>query len=244
MSVVLTQEAEVRSGIECFDRDRLVTEHLELVSYISLRIKTTHNPPVELDELYSAGILGLVDAADKFEPDKDVKFSTYAEHRIRGSILDLIRKWNWAPRRVWKQLKSFESATRDLQSELGRAPDEEEVAKKLGLSLEEYQDKLQELTSIQILPLDENLGAGLEDGHDSAGFEDPFTSLANSEMTELLAQAIDELPEKPKMVLALYYQEELTMKEIASVLDVSESRVCQIHSQAVINLRAKLEDAV
>ncbi len=233
---------EAADSCAASERDRLIVDHLYLVKFVARRVMDRHYPPVELDDLISAGTLGLLDAVEKFCPENGVQFSTYAEHRIRGSILDFIRKWSWAPRKVYKKAKDFEKAVLELEGELGRAPDDGEIADKLGISLEEYHEAVGQFAGIKVVPLEETIAPDLGPTAELNGVPSPdaLEMIEDKELKRKLALSIADLPEKEKMVVALYYQEELTFREIAEVLEVTESRVCQIHSQAVIRLRSKM----
>jgi RNA polymerase sigma factor for flagellar operon FliA len=219
-------------------------EHLPMVRFLAIRIRERLPQQVELEDLISAGIVGLLDAFQKFDPAKKVQFRTYAQFRVRGAILDSLRALDWGPRDLRRKGRAVEEAIRSLSSKLGKAPTESEVAAEMSLSLEEYQQLLGELSGLELgslnaLPADDDgvealalLPAGPED--------DPFLRCQTSEMRSLLADAIAELPERERMVLTLYYYEELTMKEVGATLGVVESRVSQLHSSALARLRAAL----
>jgi RNA polymerase sigma factor FliA len=219
-------------------------EHLPMVRFLAIRIRERLPQQVELDDLISAGIVGLLDAFQKFDPAKKVQFRTYAQFRVRGAMLDSLRALDWGPRDLRRKGRAVEEAIRSLSSRLGNAPTEGEVAEEMELSLEEYQQLLGELSGLELgslnaLPADDDgvealalLPAGPED--------DPFLRCQTSEMRSLLANAIAELPERERLVLTLYYYEELTMKEVGVTLGVVESRVSQLHSSAMARLRVAL----
>lgn len=219
-------------------------EHLPMVRFLAIRVRERLPQQVELEDLISAGIVGLLDAFQKFDPAKKVQFRTYAQFRVRGAMLDSLRALDWGPRDLRRKGRAVEEAIRSLSSRLGKAPTENEIAEEMKLSLEEYQQLLGELSGLELgslnaLPADDEgvealalLPAGPED--------DPFLRCQTSEMRSLLADAIAALPERERLVLTLYYYEELTMKEVGATLGVVESRVSQLHSSAMARLRAVL----
>ena len=226
------------------DRDRLLMEHLPTVRYIARRIHERLPQHVELDDLISAGIVGLMDAFAKFDHGKKVQFKSYAQFRIRGAILDSLRTLDWSPRELRRKGRAVEEAIRSVTQRLGRAPMEQEIAEEMKLGLEEYQHLLGELKGLEIGSL--HMERSEDSGDDELAYipgspeEDPLFRCLQGEMKQRLIDAIDELPEKERLVLTLYYYEELTMKEIGLTLGVVESRVSQIHSSAVLRLRVAL----
>jgi RNA polymerase sigma factor for flagellar operon FliA len=226
------------------DRDRLLLEHLPAVRYIARRIHERLPQHVELDDLVSAGIVGLIDAFGKFDHSKKVQFKSYAQFRIRGAILDSLRVLDWSPRELRRKGRAVEEAIRTVQQRVRRAPSEHEIAAEMKLSLEEYQQLLGELKGLEIGSL--NMERTEDSGDEELSYipgspeEDPLFRCLEGEMKQHLVDAIDELPEKERLVLTLYYYEELTMKEIGLTLGVVESRVSQIHSSAVLRLRSAL----
>jgi RNA polymerase sigma factor for flagellar operon FliA len=226
------------------DRDRLLIEHLPTVRYVARRIHERLPQHVELDDLISAGVVGLIDAFSKFDHGKKVQFKSYAQFRIRGAILDSLRTLDWSPRELRRKGRAVEEALRASTHRLGRAPSEPEVAQEMGLSLVEYQTLLGELKGLEIGSL--HMERSEDSGDDELTYipgppeEDPLFRCLKGEMKQRLTDAIEELPEKERMVLTLYYYEELTMKEIGLTLGVVESRVSQIHSSAVTRLRSSL----
>jgi RNA polymerase sigma factor for flagellar operon FliA len=230
------------------ERERLLTENLPEVRYIARRIHDRLPSHVQFDDLVHAGILGLIDAVDKFDPGKNVQLKSYARFRIRGAILDSLRQLDWSPRNLRRQARRIEEAHRELAALLGHAPSEPEIASHLGLELEEFQHLLGELRGLDLGSLqghfDENSGDDQLSGVAVRPEEDPFNVTLRSEMRTLLAQAIDELEKNERQVLALYYLEELTMKEVGLIMNVGESRVSQIHTAALIRLRARLRERV
>jgi RNA polymerase sigma factor for flagellar operon FliA len=226
------------------ERDRLLIEHLPTVRYLARRIHERLPQHVELDDLISAGVVGLIDAFSKFDHGKKVQFKSYAQFRIRGAILDSLRTLDWSPRELRRKGRAVEEAIRSSTHRLGRAPGEVEVAKEMGLGLSEYQTLLGELKGLEIGSL--HMERSEDSGDEELSYipgpveDDPLFRCLKGEMKQRLADAIEELPEKERMVLTLYYYEELTMKEIGLTLGVVESRVSQIHSSAVVRLRAAL----
>jgi RNA polymerase sigma factor for flagellar operon FliA len=230
--------------IDPVERQRLLTENLPEVRYIARRIHDRLPSHVPFDDLVHAGILGLIDAVDKFDPGRNVQLKSYARFRIRGAILDSLRQMDWSPRNLRRQARRIEEANRDLALELGRAATEAEIAGKLGMQLGEFQQLLGDLRGLDLGSLQGSSDDGTGEEQAAAVAcrteEDPFQLTFRSEMRTLLAQAIAELDEKEQQVLGLYYLEELTMKEVGVILDVGESRVSQIHTAALIRLRSRL----
>jgi RNA polymerase sigma factor FliA len=235
------KEAESHSAT---DRDLLLMEHLPTVRYLARRIHERLPQHVELDDLVSAGVVGLIDAFSKFDHKKKVQFKSYAQFRIRGAILDSLRTLDWSPRELRRKGRAVEEAIRAVTQRVGRAPSEQEIARELELTLTEYQLLLGDLKGLEIgsLHMERSEDSGDEELAYIPGApeEDPLFRCLKGEMKQRLADAIDELPEKERMVLTLYYYEELTMKEIGLTLGVVESRVSQIHSSAVLRLRVAL----
>src|SRR5271163_844484 len=226
------------------DRDLLLMEHLPTVRYLARRIHERLPQHVELDDLVSAGVVGLIDAFSKFDHTKKVQFKSYAQFRIRGAILDSLRTLDWSPRELRRKGRAVEEAIRSVTQRVGRAPSEQEIAKEMELTLAEYQLLLGDLKGLEIgsLHMERSEDSGDEELAYVPGSteDDPLFRCLKGEMKQRLADAIDELPEKERMVLTLYYYEELTMKEIGLTLGVVESRVSQIHSSAVLRLRTAL----
>jgi RNA polymerase sigma factor FliA len=229
------------------ERDRILLEQLPQVRYLARRIHERLPRHVPLEDLVHAGVIGLIDALNKFDRSKHVQFGSYAKFRIRGAILDSLREMDWGPRELRRKARRVEEAERKLSLELSRAPTEQEIAAELKLNLREFQQLLAELDGLEIgsLHLESPWDGKEEDLCDylpSAPEDTPFFRCMRSEMKELLAKGVAELPEKERQVLALYYFEELTMKEVGTVLGIGESRVSQIHSLAVVRLRARLSE--
>jgi len=232
--------------LEGQDRDALITECLPLVKFIALRISSRLPAHVEVDDLIHSGILGLMDAVKKFEPDRNVKFKTYAEQRIRGAILDGLRDLDWVPRSLRRKKKEIETAYHLLEQQKGRAATDEEVAAHLGLTLDELHHSLDDLKGVTLGTF---MDAGENgDGENLISFvpdpdgEDPHVLLQSKEVKSMLKTAVDRLPTKERFVVQLYYFDELTMKEIGTLLNITESRVSQLHTKSMLRLRGKLKE--
>jgi RNA polymerase sigma factor for flagellar operon FliA len=228
------------------ERERLLQENLPEVRYIARRIHDRLPSHVPFDDLVHAGILGLIDAVDKFDPTRNVQLKSYARFRIRGAILDSLRQMDWSPRALRRQARRIELAQRELAAKLGRVATETEMAQAMGMGLAEYQQLLGELRGLDLGSLQAgSTEESPENPHVSVTSkeeEDPFEQYKRSEMRGFLASAIEELDEKERHVLGLYYLEELTMKEVGVILDIGESRVSQIHTAAILRLRARLRE--
>jgi len=226
------------------ERERLILEHLPQVRLIARRIHERLPESVQLEDLVSTGVLGLIAAIDRYRPDQNVKLKTYAEYKIRGAILDSLRGLDWAPRQQRRRSRQIEQAVAALEQKLKRAPAEEEIAAELGVSLEEYQEWLSESQGLHLGSLDS--GAGEDGSRDLLRFvaddesEWPSRVFERKELHQLLKTAIARMPYIERTVLGLYYQEELTLREIARIVRLHESRVSQLKTQAIIRLRAFL----
>ena len=233
------------------NREAIIMEYAPMIKYVASRIALRLPPHIEVDDLISVGVLGLMDAIGKYDPNRGAKFKTYAEFRVRGAILDELRSMDWVPRSVRQKATSVDAVVQKLQAKLGRPPSDEEVAKEMGVSLDEFFRTLNQTQSIPILSL-EDLGIAKESGEQKSLLDclagksdaDPQTQLRLNELKEIIAKAIDTLPEKERLMISLYYYEELTMKEIGEILSITESRVSQIHSKAVFRLRTKLKSLI
>lgn len=231
--------------ISAEERERLILEHLPQVRLIARRIHERLPDNISLEDLVSTGTLGLIHAIDRFDPSHNVKLKTYAEYKIRGAILDSLRGMDWAPRQQRKQSKQIEQAIASLEQKLQRMPSEEEIASELKLTLSEYYEWLVEIRGVNLGSL-EMSGTSDDESIDLLRFvtndEDQWPSrlVERSELERLLAEAIRLLPATEKTVLSLYYHEELTLREIAKVVMLHESRVSQLKSQAILRLRSRL----
>ncbi len=231
-------------AMDAQEQERLLVEHLPTVRYIARKIHAGLPQQVEMEDLVSAGMIGLLDAFNKFDAKKDVQFKTYAQFRVRGAIIDSLRAMDWSPRELRRKGRAVEEAVRTATQQLGRVPEEQEIAATMGLGLNEYQKLLGDLSGLNIGSL--HVEHTEDSGEQEIGYipgspdEDPLFICMKGEMKQLLADAIEDLPERERLVLMLYYFEELTMKEIGLTLGVVESRVSQIHTSAVMRLRAVL----
>jgi RNA polymerase sigma factor for flagellar operon FliA len=231
-------------------RDRLIVNYSPLVKYVAGRLGSGLPAHVEEADLVSYGLLGLMSAIDRYDPERDIKFETYAIARIRGSIIDELRTLDWVPRSVRSRAREIERAIRELETKLSRAPTDEEIAEKVGITTNELEDSLIDISRTSIAALDELWSTSSEgdqvsllDTLEDTGSIQPSEALDETEMREALAEAIDRLPEREKLVVTLYYYEELTLREIGEVLGVTESRVSQLHTKAILRLRSRLHSA-
>jgi len=229
------------------EREQVIHQHVDLVKYEVDRVAAALPAEVDREDLVSAGIIGLIKAVDRFDPNRGASFATYATTLMRGAIMDELRAMDWAPRGLRGKYRRLEQAIARLRQELGRQPQETEIAQELGISLDEYEQLLRDATATAIMSLDAVVEAGgdanMPSNDDlSLGRAEwnPSAVVDNAELRRLLAEVVTELPEREQLVISLYYDEELTLREIGAVLGVTESRVCQIHTQAVARLRAGL----
>lgn len=232
-------------------REELLKRNVPLVRFTIERMTVPQNRSwLDIDDLVTAGIIGLIDALEKFDHEMGGKFSTYAFFRIRGAVLDEMRSMDWVPRSVRQKTRELEHAYEVLEQKLHRPITDQDLARQMGLSLKQYHSMLNEINIPPIISLEELLEdrekkrrdvIAAESSGPARSYGSVFTELAAKESREILAQLIDHLPEKERLVLTLYYYEELTMKEIAAILEVTESRVCQIHGQAVAHLRGAMK---
>jgi RNA polymerase sigma factor for flagellar operon FliA len=224
----------------------LVMRYEGLIKNVALQIRGIYSSFAQIDDIISEGILTLLSAVDKYDPSKGVKFETYISKRIRGMVIDLARKQDWMPRNVRLRAKEIDSAISDLSTELGRYPTNEEVAERLGVSVERYQKDAANVSLSNVLSLDVLLGAGDTDGYQievasSDDHSQPELALQEKELQEVLAQGISQLRKNEQIVLSLYYEHNLHLREIAQILDLSEPRISQIHSKALQKLRNYME---
>jgi RNA polymerase sigma factor for flagellar operon FliA len=230
-------------------RDQLIVHYSPLVKYVAGRVAVGLPQNVEQSDLVSYGIFGLIDAIDKFDLTRGYKFETYAIARIKGAILDELRSIDWVPRSVRAKARSLEKAYAKLESELHRTPTDEELATELDISDDQLQTMLSQISFVGLVALDEMLSVGGDRGESltlgdtiADGGEGPVQAYEVEEMRHILAEAINRMPEREKIVLTLYYYEGLTLAEIGQVLGVTESRICQMHTKAVLQLRGRLAD--
>ncbi len=229
-------------------RDRLILNYAPIVKYVAGRLGSGLPAHVDEGDLVSYGLLGLISAIERYEPDRDVKFETYAIARIKGSILDELRALDWVPRSVRSRARQIERAMAELEAKLARAPTDEEIAAKVGITVEELEGSLTDISRSSIAALDELWTISGSDGDSVALIDtiedehgpEPQTAFAQTELREIVADAITNLPEREKLVITLYYYEDLTLREIGEVLGVTESRVSQLHTKAILRLKARL----
>jgi RNA polymerase sigma factor FliA len=240
----LTEEQKLNPKV----RGKIINEFAPLIKYIASRIAIRLPPHIDLNDLINAGVIGLIDAIEKFDASKQIKFKTYAEFRIRGAILDELRSMDWVPRSVRQKARKVEDAYSRLEYNLGRPASDDEVAKEMDVDMDTFYRLLSETASVSLLSLDD-LG---EDDNDLSKrnllefiIQDdkdwPSHKIRYAEVRTMVAKAIQSLPEKECMVISLYYYDELTMKEIGHVLKFTESRVSQIHTKAILRLRSKMQ---
>lgn len=231
-------------------QEQKVVQYAPLIKYIASRLALRLPSHISLDDLISSGIIGLIDAIYKFDPSKNISFKTYAEFRIKGAILDELRSLDWIPRSVRKKSHILEKAYADLEKNLGRPAEFEEVSHALGLELEEFHQLLDETKPVSLVDI-EGIWKAVRNApelpiHDlpeillDESVRDPFLALYFSELQDVMVKAIDALPDKEKLLISLYYYEELTMKEIGQIMGYTESRISQLHTQAMFRLRARL----
>lgn len=228
-------------------RNELILTYTPLIKYIAARLAARLPAQVSLDDLISCGIIGLIDAINKFDISKNVQFKTYAEFRVKGAMLDELRALDWVPRSVRRKTTDLEKAYADIEKQVGRPATDEEVAETMGLGLDDFYKLLDETKSVSFMDI-EFLRQKATEANDPTLAEtfamddrDPFTAINLAQIRELIANAISDLPEKEKLTVSLYYQDELTMKEIGEVMGYTESRISQMHSKAMFRLRAKLK---
>jgi len=232
------------------EKDKLIVEYSPLIKFIAQKIAVRLPSNIELDDLISSGVIGLMDAIDKYDPTRDNKFKTYAEFRIRGAILDELRAQDWVPRSIRDKAKLLDKTVVHLEAELGRVAQDEEVATALNMSIDEFHDLLNQVRPVSLLSIDESQTFSNVDKKsilnllESCKLNNPFNQLNLKTIKDQVTQAIEELPERQKLVLSLYYYEDLNLKEIGKVLRVTESRVSQLHAQAVSRLRNKLSQSL
>jgi RNA polymerase sigma factor for flagellar operon FliA len=225
-------------------REELVSRHAPLVKRIAYHLVSRLPASVEVDDLIQAGMIGLLEAGSHYQADKGATFETYASIRIRGAMLDQMRQNGWAPRSVTRQLREMSEAVRRAESRLGREAMASDIASEMGVTLDEYHELLRDTSSVRLFSL-EQIGENEQEAVDVGGGDDRYAPLENvlaDDFQHALADNIKKLPEREKLVMALYYDSGLNLKEIGEVMEVSESRVSQIHSQAIVRLKGRLSD--
>lgn len=226
------------------DKEECLREYAPLVKRIAHHMMVKLPSSVEVDDIIQAGMMGLLDAAGRYDELRGAQFETYAAQRIRGAMLDELRGADWLPRSLRRDMRRIETAIHRLQQTLGRAPVESEIAKELGISLAEYQQMLLEARGAQLVYYEDFHGEDDEDffdRHETNGDSNPMSMLQDGRFRKALVKAIDALPERERLMMALHYEQDLNLREIGEVMGVSESRVCQLHSQAVARLRGSLK---
>jgi len=246
MSNLLRKYKEEPNKLTPKQKDKLIMEYAPLIKFIAQKIAVRLPSNIELDDLISSGVIGLMDAIEKYDPSRDNKFKTYAEFRIRGAILDELRAQDWVPRSVRDKAKLLDRTYAQLENTMGRPATDEEVAAELKISMEEFHSLVNQVRPVSLLSIDDaNTFSNVDKKSilnllESCRLNNPFNQLNLKAVKEIVTQAIEELPEKQRLVLSLYYYEDLNLKEIGRVLDVTESRVSQLHAQAITRLRSKL----
>lgn len=225
------------------DREQLVQRFVPLVKRIAYHLMARLPPSVQFEDLVQNGMLGLLDAIDRYQEGFGAQFETYATQRIRGAMLDGLRENDWLPRNLRRELRRIETAINQLEHAHGRSPTERELAEALGMTLADYQKTLQDARGHQLVYFEDFVGEGDEDfleRHLTDDNADPAEILAEQNVKSMLVKAIDQLPEREKLMMALYYEQDLNLREIGEVMGVTESRVCQLHTQAIARLRAQV----
>lgn len=245
-SSLLKKYKESPTKLTSKQKDKLIMEYAPLIKFIAQKIAIRLPSSIELDDLVSSGVIGLMDAIEKYDPSRDNKFKTYAEFRIRGAILDELRSQDWVPRSIRDKAKMLDRTMIQLESELGRGASDAEIAEKLNISLEDFYDLLNQVRPVSLLSIDDQQTFSHVDKRsllnilEGCKLNNPFNHLNIKSVKAIITKAIEELPERQRLVLSLYYYEDMNLKEIGKILDVTESRISQLHSQAVSRLRSKL----
>jgi RNA polymerase sigma factor FliA len=238
---MIAYQAAEKQHVSAEERERLILEHMPQVNLIARRIHETLPGSVCLDDLISSGVVGLIMAIDNYDPSQSVKLKTYAEYKIRGAILDSLRGMDWASRHRRKKYKQIEAAITSAEQKLHRPPTEEEIAAELSLTVKEYRARLVEVQGLTLGSLEMTVGP--ENGQDLLSIipspdELPSATVERAELERLIARAVDQLPESEKLILALYYQEELTLREIGDIVNLRVSRVSELKTTSILRLRA------
>ncbi len=251
--VALLREQEMPNkkkprSLDLQKRNELILKYTPLIKYVAGRLAMRLPPNVDVNDLISAGVMGLIDALNRYDPSRNIQFKTFAEFRIRGAMLDELRSLDWVPRSVRKKAALLEKTYAELEQKLERPAEDDEVAEALGISLEEFYRMLEETRGVSFVDI-ESIRRKIPDLNEDDIFDliidpnqtDPFDDCRLQELRDILAEAISELPEKEKLVVSLYYYEGLTMREIGEILGYTESRISQLHSKAISRLRAKIK---
>lgn len=239
---------DYRSTVEPKVREEIILEYAPLVRYIAQKIASRLPPNIELDDMISCGVIGLMDAIEKFDPTRDNKFKTYAEFRIRGAILDELRSQDWVPRSVREKAKIVEKAYAKLEKDLGRPASDEEMCEELKCSMDEFHELINKSKSVSLLNIEDAAAMSKGDKRlmvslmETSRSANPQNAVGFKRAQDIIKDGIKALPEKQRLVLSLYYFEDLNLKEIGQVLDVTESRVSQLHTQAILKLKARLRN--
>ncbi len=245
-SALLQKYKEEPGKVTTKQKDTLIMEYAPLIKFIAQKIAVRLPAHIELDDLISSGVIGLMDAIEKYDPKRDNKFKTYAEFRIRGAILDELRAQDWVPRSVRDKAKMLDRAVVELEAQIGRSATDEEVAEKLNISIEEFYDLVNQVRPVSVLSIDEASTFSNVDKMsilnllEGCKLNNPLNQLKLKSIKKIVTKAIEDLPERQRLVLSLYYYEDMNLKEIGKILRVTESRVSQLHAQAISRLRAKL----
>lgn len=221
-------------------KQKLIEEYIYLVKIVAGRMYNYYSGNIDFDDLLSYGVFGLIDAIEKFDIERGLKFETYAQIRIRGSIIDNLRKLDWIPRSLRKKAKELEEVIRELENNLGRTITHKDIAKKLNIDEKEVEKMFREITTYNVVSLEDIFASGNEILFNNS-YDTPEVQFERKEIKKIIRETIDSLPEKEKLVISLYYYDELTYKEISEILGVSESRISQLHSKALISIKNKLK---
>ena len=249
-STLLKRYKENPQQLTSTQKDKLIMEYAPLIKFIAYKISMRLPSNIELDDLIASGAIGLMDAIEKYDPSRDNTFKTYAEFRIRGAILDELRNQDWVPRSIRDKAKLLEKTFSQLKNDLGRDATDQEAADKLGLSMDEFHDLVYQVCPVSILSFDNQTTFSSIDKKSMLSFledfkiDNPFNELQIKVVKDIIMDSINSLPEKHKIILSLYYYEDLNLKEIGRVLRITESRVSQLHAQAIVRLKAKLSSSI
>jgi RNA polymerase sigma factor for flagellar operon FliA len=242
----MTIQHKAYARLQGNDRERVIAAFIPIIKHLAYKMSGAIDDYALVEDLVSAGTIGLLEAMEKFDPQRGIKLNTYAYLRIRGAIVDELRNRDWFPRSVRAKAKRVEETVRKLENRLGGLPTEEDIAREMGIDIDEYLDVIKKFSNLSVMSIDElseNSGMGHEQlvGYAVDEENSPEDYAQLHDLERIMGQQIDKLPERQRLVLSLYYHEDMNMKEIAGVLGVTEARVCQIHSQAIINLRAAMK---